>query len=88
MKRRVLAMDFAIFFGVFFINSAFAASKIVIGHPACLSGQYFKAGEQAIGGIKACIDWINNVYGGVSLGRKVGHSMVDIQWQGGKRVIV
>jgi branched-chain amino acid transport system substrate-binding protein len=47
-----------------------AASKIVIGHPACLSGKYAKAGEQAIGGIKACVDWINNVYGGVRLDGK------------------
>ncbi|MBW2056895.1 MAG: amino acid ABC transporter substrate-binding protein [Deltaproteobacteria bacterium] len=46
--------------------------KIVIGHPACLSGKYAKAGEQALGGIKACVSWVNNVYGGVLLGgRKV-----------------
>jgi len=49
-----------------------AADKIVIGHPACLSGKYAKAGEQALGGVKACIDWVNNVYGGVKLdGKKV-----------------
>jgi len=47
---------------------AAAADKIVIGHPACLSGKYAKAGEQAVGGIKACINWINDVYGGVSVG--------------------
>ncbi len=44
--------------------------KIVIGHSACLSGQYAKAGEQAIGGIKACVKWINDVYGGVKIGDK------------------
>ena len=44
--------------------------KIVIGHPACLSGKYAKAGEQAIGGIKGCIKWINEVYGGVKIGGK------------------
>jgi len=44
--------------------------KLVIGHPACLSGKYAKAGEQAIGGIKACIDWVNNVYAGVLVGKK------------------
>jgi branched-chain amino acid transport system substrate-binding protein len=49
-----------------------AAEKIVIGHPACLSGKYAKAGEQAIGGIKACVKWINDSYGGVKIaGKKV-----------------
>jgi len=42
--------------------------KLVIGHPACLSGKYAKAGEQAVGGIKACIQWVNEVHGGVSVG--------------------
>ncbi len=66
-----------IFFSIFcFISVTFtgvmAADKILIGHPACLSGKYAKAGEQAIGGIKACIDWVNNVYGGVKIGgRKI-----------------
>ncbi|MCG6909790.1 MAG: amino acid ABC transporter substrate-binding protein [Deltaproteobacteria bacterium] len=55
---------------VFVASSAFAAESIIIGHPACLSGKYAKAGEQAIGGIKACIDWVNTSYGGVSLGGK------------------
>ncbi|MGD9384556.1 MAG: ABC transporter substrate-binding protein, partial [Desulfobacterales bacterium] len=54
------------------ISLSMAADKIVIGHPACLSGKYAKAGEQAIGGIKGCIDWVNNVYGGVKIaGKKV-----------------
>jgi len=44
-----------------------AKDKIVIGHPACLSGKYSKAGEQALGGIKACVDWVNKVRGGVNL---------------------
>ncbi len=54
--------------------SAYAAppEKIVIGHPACLSGKYAKAGEQAVGGIEACIHWVNKEYGGVTLdGEKV-----------------
>lgn len=47
---------------------AFAAKdKIVLGHPACLSGKYAKAGEQALGGIRACVDWVNKVRGGVKL---------------------
>jgi branched-chain amino acid transport system substrate-binding protein len=46
--------------------------KLVIGHPACMSGKYAKAGEQAIGGIEACVAWVNDVHGGVSIGdRKV-----------------
>jgi branched-chain amino acid transport system substrate-binding protein len=55
---------------LFLATPAMAATKAVIGHPACLSGKYAKAGEQAVGGILACIDWINNTYGGVSLGGK------------------
>jgi branched-chain amino acid transport system substrate-binding protein len=47
-----------------------AKDKIVIGHPACLSGKYSKAGEQALGGIRACVDWVNKVRGGVNLGGK------------------
>ena len=51
-----------------FAQHALAVPKaIVIGHPACLSGRYAKAGEQAVGGIKAAVDWVNNVYGGVRI---------------------
>jgi len=64
----VLAVAFIFIFGA--SMSMAAPKKIVIGHPACLSGKYAKAGEQAIGGIKACIDWVNNVYGGVLIGGK------------------
>jgi len=72
MKRNYLkVLIFMTIFGLLFAANAFAApAKIVIGHPACLSGKYAKAGEQAIGGIKACIDWVNNVYGGVLVGGK------------------
>jgi len=51
-------------------GTGLAASKVSIGHPACLSGKYAKAGEQAVAGINACVDWINNVYGGVKIGGK------------------
>jgi branched-chain amino acid transport system substrate-binding protein len=72
MKSRILiiAVSFAAILALAGSTQVFAASKIVIGHPACLSGKYAKAGEQAIGGIKACIHWVNNVYGGVLLGGK------------------
>jgi branched-chain amino acid transport system substrate-binding protein len=72
MKRKMLAVvvSFAGIFGFLFAPNTLAASKIVIGHPACLSGKYAKAGEQAVGGIKAVVDWVNNVYGGVLVGGK------------------
>ena len=52
------------------VSGVYAAGHITIGHPACLSGKYAKAGEQAVGGIKACIEWVNTVRGGVGLGGK------------------
>ncbi len=57
---------------LFSTNSLAKTKKIIIGHPACLSGKYAKAGEQAVGGITACIDWVNNVHGGVKIrGKKI-----------------
>ncbi len=47
--------------------SASDPEKIVIGHPVCLSGKYAKAGEQAYGGIKGIVKWVNEVYGGVEV---------------------
>ncbi len=44
-----------------------AVEKIVIGHPVSISGKYAKAGEQASGGIKAIVKWVNEVYGGVEI---------------------
>ena len=44
--------------------------KILIGHPAALSGKYAKAGEQAVGGIMANVMWVNETYGGVTLDGK------------------
>lgn len=72
MKRRSLSLTvvLSITFMFFFVTSAFAASKIVIGNPECLSGRFAKAGEQAVGGIKACVKWVNEVYGGVKVGGK------------------
>jgi len=73
MKKNYLrVLIFMSIFGLLYATNSFAAppNKLVIGHPACLSGKYAKAGEQAIGGIKACIDWVNNVYGGVLVGGK------------------
>lgn len=47
-----------------------AQEKVTIGHPAALSGKYAKAGEQAIGGIKAAVEWVNTSYGGIGVGGK------------------
>jgi branched-chain amino acid transport system substrate-binding protein len=72
MKRFSLTilLSLAVCIGFLFPTTVFSAPKIVIGHPACLSGTYAKAGEQALGGIKACVDWVNNVYGGVKVAGK------------------
>jgi branched-chain amino acid transport system substrate-binding protein len=73
MKKNATLLSFILLLiGLFFTGQAMAASKIVIGHPACLSGKYAKAGEQAVGGIKACVDWVNNTYGGIKInGKKI-----------------
>jgi len=47
-----------------------AGDEIVVGHPATLSGTHAKAGEQAVGGVKAAVDWVNNTRGGVTVGGK------------------
>ena len=62
----------AVFVLVFATDALAAVHKIVIGHPACLSGKHAKAGEQAVGGIQAIVDWVNTKYGGVTVeGKKV-----------------
>lgn len=54
-----------------------APEKIVIGHPAALSGKYAKAAEQAVGGIKAAVEWVNSSHGGVD----VGGTKVPLEYQ-------
>ncbi|HDL53870.1 MAG TPA: branched-chain amino acid ABC transporter substrate-binding protein, partial [Proteobacteria bacterium] len=76
MKRGSLLVLVALMvtFGLAFapVAHAKAINKIVIGHAATLSGKYAKAGEQATGGVQAIVDWVNTVYGGVTVnGRKV-----------------
>lgn len=66
----VLMVTFGLAFAP--VAHAKAINKIVIGHAATLSGKYAKAGEQATGGVQAIVDWVNTVYGGVTVnGRKV-----------------
>ena len=45
-------------------------NKIVVGHTEALSGEHAKAGEQAVGAIKAIVKWVNTVNGGVNVGGK------------------
>lgn len=67
-SRFLVSTIFLIISALFFASYALAVpNQIVLGHPACLSGRYGKAGEQAVGGIKAVVDWVNNVYGGVRI---------------------
>ena len=66
----VIFILFGFLMAYFTLAEAKSPEKILVGHPACLSGKYAKAGEQALGGIKACIDWANNVYGGVKVAGK------------------
>ena len=68
MKNLFLFLSLLLFFAAIVTTGVQAADKIVIGHPACLSGKYAKAGEQAVGGIKACSKWVNDTYGGVTVG--------------------
>lgn len=71
MKRvLILTLSLAMAMGFALPTGAVAADKIVVGHPACLSGSQAKAGEQAINGIKAIVDWVNTTRGGVAVGGK------------------
>jgi len=74
MKKSYLAIMVALVVSLGLIAApgvqAKSVSKVVIGHPAALSGKYAKAGEQAVGGVQAAVDWINSVYGGVKIGGK------------------
>jgi branched-chain amino acid transport system substrate-binding protein len=65
-----------------------AKDKVVLGHPEALSGQYAKAGEQAVGGIKAIVSWINKVHGGVRRdGKKVPLSYIVYDCESKKEAV-
>jgi len=66
----MLAISFVAVLGFVFVTSAQAIDKVVLGHPACLSGKLAKEGEQAQWGIQASLKWINEVNGGIMLGGK------------------
>jgi branched-chain amino acid transport system substrate-binding protein len=70
-KKTVLIV--AVVLGVCVVTApmVFASShEIVIGHPAAMSGRYAKAAEQAVGGVQAAVDWVNDTRGGVMVGGK------------------
>ena len=76
MKNNNVIILLIIFMMTAFLNAqpVFAAKleKVIIGHPAALSGKYAKAGEQAVAGIQAAVDWVNSVHGGIAVdGKKV-----------------
>ncbi len=72
MKRGLIVLFavLGVIIGLTFSSNAFAVDKVILGHPACLSGKFAKSGSQASWGIKACVKWINDVYGGVRIGGK------------------
>ena len=72
MKRvRLLGLGLAVVLVMVLVPPACTPApvveKIVIGHPVCISGKYAEAGEQALGGTKAIVKWVNEVYGGVEV---------------------
>lgn len=69
-KSIIITLATLSLFAFSFAQTAFSADTLVIGHPACLSGKYAKAGEQAVNGIKAVVKWVNESYGGVKVGNK------------------
>ena len=73
MSRRIFRLTVVFAAAVTFLAVpalTLAANKVVIGHPAALSGKYAKAGAQAVGGIEAAVDWVNSKHGGVKVGKK------------------
>ncbi len=63
-------IGFVFFVGFFFPSTAPAVDRVLVGHPAALSGKYAKSGAQGSWGIKASIKWINEVNGGIKIGGK------------------
>jgi branched-chain amino acid transport system substrate-binding protein len=50
------------------LQAAQGPETIKIGGPISLSGKYAKEGEQGYWGVRTAIQWVNEVYGGVSVG--------------------
>lgn len=63
-------IGFVFVVGFLLPSTAPALDKVVLGHPAALSGKYAKSGAQCSWGIKGSIKWINEVNGGIKIGGK------------------
>ena len=72
MKSKYVTWIIGFIFVVGFLlpSTAGAVDKVVIGHPAALSGKFAKSGAQCAWGIKGSIKWINEVRGGITIGGK------------------
>jgi branched-chain amino acid transport system substrate-binding protein len=70
MRVTFVCVAASIFFAFATSFAGMVPAKITLGHPACLSGKYAKAGGQATGGIEAAVNWVNTVHGGVHIGGK------------------
>lgn len=70
-------------------SDADRSDRLVIGHPICLSGKHSKEGEQAYGGIRACIEWVNTVHGGVHLnGRQMPLEYLHYDCESKKETVI
>jgi len=72
MKSRYIMgiIGFIFVVGLLLPSTAPAVDKVVLGHPAALSGKFAKSGAQCAWGIKGSIKWINEVRGGINIGGK------------------
>lgn len=65
---RIAACALFLFFAARISVVAQEREELTIGNVECLSGLHAKAGEQAVAGIRACVDWVNAKHGGVAIG--------------------
>lgn len=63
----VLALLVALTLG---LQAAPAPEEVLLGGPISLTGKYAQEGQQMWWGVQAAVEWVNEVYGGVSLGGK------------------
>jgi len=70
MKRWLVLVGLLVLVGAIGLQAAQVQlpETIKIGGPISLSGKYAKEGELTFWGVQAGVKWINEVYGGVSLG--------------------
>ncbi|MFQ6090779.1 MAG: amino acid ABC transporter substrate-binding protein, partial [Candidatus Bipolaricaulia bacterium] len=66
--RWLLVIGLLVMVAVIGLQAAQLPETIKIGGPISLSGKYAKEGQQTFWGVKTAVQWINDVYGGVSIG--------------------